>query len=369
MPTFLHTADIHLDTAFSARFDARQAELRRNEMLRCMSDVVDRAKNLDLLLIAGDLFDSAFVSPGTIGFLKRKFAEIPNTHIFIAAGNHDPYTSDSIYSRENLGENVHVFSVGGECVELPEIKTRVFGASFDGQFCRETLWLPVIEKTDGVTDILVLHADLTANGAQSDYNPITADFLEHSGADYAALGHIHKRSEVQRRGRTYYAYSGIPEGRGFDECGDMGCYVGEISNGAVNVKFESFCCRKMLRIDADISGAADNLQAAELAAAAMNELGGSGDMYKVTLTGRVTPGLVNVEIIKEELAKNAFYIEVCNETRADFDIDSIAEQNTLCGEFVRLMQKKIAAAESGEKKILEDAMLLGTEALLGGEAP
>ena len=40
--------------------------------------------------------------------------------------------------------------------------------------------------------------------------------------DYIALGHIHKFSGIKRIGNTYYAYSGCPEGRGFDEEGDKG---------------------------------------------------------------------------------------------------------------------------------------------------
>ena len=178
MPTFLHTADIHLDSAFSAHFDAKRAEIRRSELRRSVSEMVDMAKGLDLLLISGDLFDGKCVSAETVAFLKRKFSEIPDTKIFIVAGNHDAYTPSSVYASEDFGENVHIFGTEVECVELPSLKTRVFGASFADSSCDKTIFVPEIKKIDGITDILVLHGDLVSAQGESNYNPIDKEFLK-----------------------------------------------------------------------------------------------------------------------------------------------------------------------------------------------
>ncbi len=367
MPKFLHTADIHLDSPFSAHFDAKGAALRRSEILRCVSDMIDKAKDLDLLLIAGDLFDGGSVSPDTVAFLRRKFAEIPDTKVFIVAGNHDPYTQGSVYARENFGSNVHVFGTEVECVELPGIKARVWGVSFDGAYQEKRMYVPRIEKRDGVTDIILLHGDLVAVGGESQYNPIDKEFIKNCGADYLALGHIHKRTEAECIGNTYYAYPGPPEGRGFDECGDMGCYIVNIEDGVVDVKFEKTSKRRMFHIDADVSGAEDTLGVAGLVKAKINEVGTKDDFYKITLTGRVESGLINPDIIKEELAGEVYYTELYDETRMNYNVDELSKQNTLCGEFVRLMKQKISVADESEKDILEEAMHTGIEALLGGD--
>lgn len=368
MPTFLHTADIHLDSPFSAHFDAKGAALRRSEILRCVSDMIDRAKDVDLLLISGDLFDGGNVSPDTIAFLKRKFSEIPDTKVFIVAGNHDPYTPESVYAKEEFGKNVHVFGTTPECIEIPELKTRIYGVSFGSVYRTNRIPFLSIEKIDGVTDIILLHADLVANGSESQYNPIDKSFIKSCGADYLALGHIHKRSEVERLGDTYYAYPGPPEGRGFDECGDMGCYIGKIENGVVDVKFEKTSKRRMFHIEADISAATDMMGVSGLVRARINEVGTKDDFYKITLTGRVEAGLINLDVIKEELANEVHYIEVYDETRINYNISELSDQNTLCGEFVRLMQQKLSVANESERDIIEEAMLTGIEALLGGDA-
>lgn len=363
MPTFLHTGDIHLDSSFSAHFSAERAELRRNEVLRCVSEIVRLAAGVDILLIAGDLFDGSRVSRNTVAYLKRKFAEIPNTRIFIAAGNHDPYTADSVYARENLGDNVYVFGTVPECVEIPELNTRVHGVSFcAGNVGR--IEMPRIEKKSGVYDIMLLHADMSGGDM---YNPIDRTFIEGCGADYLALGHIHKRTEPSRCGKTWYAYCGIPEGRGFDECGDMGCYLGELTDGMVRVEFVRTCIRRMLRLTADISGAADTRQAADIIRRLMTENGTADDIYRVILTGRVAAGIVSMDIIREELKNSASYAEFRDETRRTYNYKALSEEDSLCGEFIRMLNR-MTEEGSVDTEISAMAMDMGIEALLGGDA-
>lgn len=370
MPTFLHTADIHMDTVFSAHFDANQAKLRRSEMMRCVSDMVDAAKDLDMLLIAGDLFDGANVSYETVSFLKRKFAEISDTRVFIVAGNHDPYTANSVYARENLGDNVRVFGKEAECVEIPELKTRVWGVSFADASSDAARTFPKITKTEGVTDIILMHADLSSSNTESIYNPIDKDFIENCGADYLALGHIHKRSEVKRIGGTYYAYSGCPEGRGFDECGDMGCYIVKAEAGVVNAEFKKTSVRRMLRAECDIGGLDDSLKICDAVRDTVLKVGTENDIFKVVLNGRIDKEVLDLDIVKRELDNCVYYAEVYDNTRMNIDINSAEFKNNLCGKFVELTESKIDEADANkdeiEKKIAERALELGIEALLGG---
>lgn len=362
MPTFLHIADVHLDSAFSAHLDTHRSTVRRSEVRRSLSNILDRAKGVDILLVAGDLFDGKNVSPETVAFLKRKFSEIKNTRVFIVAGNHDPYTDDSVYAKEDFGENVHVFKTEAECVDIPEFKTRVYGVSFKSEYECEKMNMPT-EIQDGYSNIILLHADLTSTGGESRYNPIDKNFIAHCGADYLALGHIHKRSEVQRAGNTYYAYSGTTEGRGFDECGDMGYYIGEITDSVVNIGFERSCIRRMFIVDVDITEISDNLGVAELIKEKLRETGTADDMYRVVLKGRTDKSFLNLGILKEELLPHMAYIELKDETVINYDIDEIAEQNTLCGEFVRIMRNR---KKTTDDDIIAEATDLGIEMLLGG---
>ncbi len=366
MPTFLHTADLHLDTAFSANLSTEQAVIRRSEMLRCFSSIIDKAKDVDIFLISGDIFDSSYVSKETVSFLKRRFAEIPDTHIFICCGNHDPYTQTSIYMREEFSENVHIFKNKWECIELSHIKTRIYGASLSNNCDNLTESFPEIEKEEGVTDIILMHGDVVSDNAESAYNPITKSFIENCKADYLALGHIHKRTEISRLGKTYYAYSGMPEGRGFDECGDMGYYIGVINEGVADVKFERSCIRRLFRLVVDISGASDTFDALNIIKEAALGHGDNNDMYRIYLCGRVMADSISFDVIEKEIKGMLYYVELIDDTKESYDIENIASQNNLCGEFVRHMRNAIENSDDEDRKIMEDALILGIEALTGG---
>lgn len=361
MPTFLHTADIHLDSKFSARLDSRKARERRHDIRRCVSNMADMAKNRDFWLISGDLFeDSRNVSRETLSFLERVFSQVSDTQIIIATGNHDPYTSDSAYAEMNFADNVHILSTDGEILEFPDLNTRIFGRSFNAEICEQTLSVPRIEKLDGICDILVIHGDISS---KSSYNPISPEFIKDSNADYAALGHIHKRSEIKKTGNTYYAYCGAPEGHGFDECGELGCYVGEIKDGVVRCEFKRTCIRRMHREDVEISGVSDSIEALEIIKSEIDKIGDTDDMYRLILKGRVKPYTIDCEAIRSELEKYVYHIEITDKTESDFDIEAIKDRDNICGEFVRYLLN----FPETDGKIKEDAIKIGLEVLLRGD--
>ena len=51
--------------------------------------------------------------------------------------------------------------------------------------------------------------------------------------DYIALGHRHSFSGINIAGRTHFAYSGCPQGRGFDELDEKGKYNVYGANGII----------------------------------------------------------------------------------------------------------------------------------------
>ncbi len=366
MPRFIHTADVHMDAAFAAHFDKHKAEIRRMETRECFSRICNMAKSCDMLLIAGDLFDGENVTDETLAFLKRQFADLYPIPVFIVAGNHDPYFVGSVYDRENFGENVHIFKNEFECVEIPELKTRVFGKSFGRGLSINRCQVPKIEKKDGITDILLLHGTYGMGAMFDDEFPI--ENIEECGADYLALGHIHNRSEVKKSGSTYYAYCGAPEGRGFDECGDKGCYVVTAGQDEINAEFKSTCGRKIHIISVDMTEFTDSLDAISGILRKMDEVGSVNDMYRLILSGRIRKNCFNMELVEEKLSENAFFLEIKDKTVPDFDIDELSKQNNICGEFIKNMYLLIEKSEGEDKEKAREALLLGVEALLGGDS-
>ena len=105
----VHAADFHLDSAFGA-LSAEQARQRRREsreLLTRLSNYVNQ-NGVDLVLLAGDLFDSDTTYRETLEALSEALGAM-RARVFIAPGNHDPYSAKSPYATLSWPENVHVF--------------------------------------------------------------------------------------------------------------------------------------------------------------------------------------------------------------------------------------------------------------------
>ena len=228
MIKFLHTADLHLDAPFAA-LSPEQAAARRQEQRELLTELAEAANthDCDLVLLAGDLFDSAGASDETLLALRRALASI-HAPVFISPGNHDCLLPGSAYLTESWPENVHIFKTDTiEAVELPEKNLRVYGAGFPARFC-PALLEGFAAKDDGRTNLMVVHGNPTQ--PSSPYNPILPAQIAQSGLSYLALGHIHQASGLLTAGGTAYAWPGCAMGRGFDELGQKGAYLGRITD-------------------------------------------------------------------------------------------------------------------------------------------
>ena len=101
---FIHGADFHLDSPFGA-LPAEQAAHRRRESRQMLARLADyvRENGVDLVLLAGDLFDGA-PSRETVEGLKRELSrwDVP---VCIAPGNHDFCAPGSPWFEESWPEN------------------------------------------------------------------------------------------------------------------------------------------------------------------------------------------------------------------------------------------------------------------------
>ena len=84
MVKLIHTADLHLDSAFRSRFTKEEAENRRQKQLMAWKELLSFAveKKVQGILIAGDLFDSPVVSHGTMDFFLSTVSEHPEISFF-----------------------------------------------------------------------------------------------------------------------------------------------------------------------------------------------------------------------------------------------------------------------------------------------
>ena len=334
----VHAADFHLDSAFGA-LDAERSRLRRREgreLLLRLSNYVNQNK-IDIVLLAGDLFDGETVYRETLEALADALGSM-RARVFIAPGNHDPYTARSPYAALSWPENVHIFTSREiERVVLPELQCAVYGAAFTAAAQEESLLAGFSAPDDGLIHLMVLHGDISA---ASHYDPIAEEEIAESGLDYLALGHTHAHDGFRRAGGTVYAYAGCPEGRGFDELGDKGVLVGTVEQGKAALSFVPFARRRYELLKVDVTGkdAEDALREALPPSTAR-------DLYRVVFTGETDERGVDMRTVEEQFAPDFFYLELRDETRMGEDVWARAEEDSLRGLFLRTLRERYDAAQ------------------------
>ncbi len=319
----IHCADVHLDSAMSG-LDAKKVNIRRDEMKRTFARIIELSKNADMLIVAGDLFDGKNVSRSTLDFLKGEFFKIPETKVYIIAGNHDPFVADSVYKTFDFGENVHIFGTEPECIEMSEYD--IYGISFKSPNDEREMLSDFSVKNPDKINIGVFHANLGG----TDYNPVKVSDIEKSGFDYLAMGHIHKASGMNKTGATYYAYCGCPEGRGYDETGEKGVYAIELTKGNIlSVDFVPVCERMYFDEEIDVT---DISGYDEIVDRINEKYKGEKHIYRFTLTGKSNMA-IDTDILCERI--DGFSVVVRDKTEPAVDIEKLSDEFSLKGLFAR----------------------------------
>ena len=345
MLKFIHAADFHLDSAFAA-LPPQQAAARRRESRELPVRLANYANQngVELVLLAGDLFDSAAAYRDTAERLSAALGQI-HAQVYIAPGNHDWYGPGSPYLTVQWPENVHIFTQ--PCLTAmawPEKNLVIYGGAFTGPEQPEGFLSGFAAPADGKVHIGLLHGEI--DPAEIRYDPIRREEIAASGLAYLALGHIHKRTEPLTYGKTLCAWPGCPEGRGFDELGEKGFYTGIIDeDGKIGLDFVPFARRRYEILTVDVTGQ-DPRTAVEAALPAET----ARDLYRILLIGETGEGGVSLEDLQETLADQFYALELRDQTRLAEDLWARAEEDSLRGLFLKDLKDQLNRAGTEEER-------------------
>lgn len=357
---FVHLADLHLDSKFGSLAQIEgMAEKRRLEQRDAIKEVIEYIKlnNIELFIIAGDLYEQNYIRKSSIEYINSLFKEIPNAQIVIAPGNHDPYIKNSFYNTYNWAPNVHIFK--GEIEKFDFKDIHIYGFGFIDFYCKESKLEKIKIEEPNDINILVVHGTLDAAKDYTnnrDYNPIKKEIIQKLGFDYVALGHVHKplyKIEPNQK----ICYSGSCLSLGFDELGQHGILVGNIDKDNVEIQFKPIDKREFQEIKIDISEMISNediiekLRGLELV---------EENFYKIVLTGKRFFTIDIDEIIKLNERKNI--IKIKDFTAVGVDIEELKTRTDIKGILVkRLLERK--EKENISEEDIEKAIEIGLEVL------
>lgn len=365
-----HCGDLHIGAKISGIGDEK-SRILENEVKEAFFGVLDVCKeeNVDALLIAGDFFDDTSVNSSDVREIISKMNKC-TYKIFISPGNHDPFTANSPYVKFDWPKNVFIFnSRKAEKVLIEEKNAVIWGSAFENRYEWEGLLKDVKADDEKTLSICLMHGELNS-ADESRYNPISLSDIKSSGMDYVALGHIHKRAEIEKLASTNYAYSGNLQGTGFDELGEKGFYIGTISKEICDLKFRRACKRRFEVVHIDISDCTflDDFVNKTLQHL-MEKYGESYDknLYKVVFEGSIPESSsFDVALIASKLHERVFYAQIIDNTQPKIDIEKLKFKTDFKSLFIKKMIKKIEESTSErEKEMNEKALKIGLKAFEG----
>lgn len=346
----LHFADLHLDAPFAwaSPATARQRRRNRRDVLVRILEVAER-EGADAVLCAGDLFEHERFGPDTVAFLRATFGST-SIPIYLAPGNHDWYSDRSPYARVDWPANVHVFTEPRLVPVTLADGLTLWGAAHRAPANTDGFFADFTPDRGGIHLALAHASERTVLGWQEPgkqpHAPFDAGELERAGVAHAFLGHYHVPRDADR-----YTYPGNPDPLEFGEDGERGAVLAEIAaNGSVARTRYRIALSEVhdvvVRLDA--CAHSDDVRAAVAAAIA-----GLGGCVRVTVTGDLRP---TVELELGELARLGAHLDALlvrsERLGVAYDLEALAEEATVRGQFVRDAQRRIADAEQRRRVVL-----------------
>ena len=358
---FVHIADMHFDSPFVNLSNKEMlGDIRRLDQRKIFKKVITYIKENDIpfLFISGDLYEHKYIKYSTIQYIDNLFQEIPNTQIYISPGNHDPYLKNSYYEQFKWSKNVHIFNSKLEKVSTQDAD--IYGYGFNDFYCNGCGIEKLEIENPAKLNIAVIHGDLnSSNTEEEQYNPISIKILKDKGFDYVAMGHIHKPSYKDEPDQRI-VYPGSTISQGFDELGEHGMIVGEVTKNNIHLELIPLDEKAFVEKQIDVT---DILSREELIEKINQEDYLETEFIKIILTG-FRHFEIDIYKIYQFIESNQI-IKIKDKTKPYYDLEKIKNDSTLKGMFAKEILEKLQNPELSEeeKEILEKSIEIAFEAL------
>lgn len=348
---FIHISDVHL----GAKPDPGRiwSESREKEIDETFFDLIRlcEEEKIDLLLIAGDLFDA----PPTERQLKTldlRLKRLSVTKTVIIAGSSDYIEEGSVWENYEFESDAVVLPRDRATnAYLKDLNVCITGYSYGRAEYTERILERMKPGKEEAYNILLGY------GGDKTHMPFSKEGLARSGFDYIALGHIHKPQHILK---NRMAFSGCLEPVNYHDTGRRGYILGQVDDERnTTIKWIPFNKTSYVNMALDVNTGSTNEEISAVVEEQINHLG-AGNIYKVLLRGRINNDL---EINLSELARRYNINEIIDNTERDYDANElfINNQSNLVGRFI----DKLAVDEEDEQhELRQKALVYGLEAML-----
>jgi DNA repair exonuclease SbcCD nuclease subunit len=380
----LHTADVHLGARYADL--GEQAAAQRERQFAAFRATVDLAleESADLVLIAGDLFDSNVQPRRSVEHVVAELRRLVDGRIrtVLIPGTHDCYDRACVYRTYDLpamagavgSDLLTVLTPERGSVTLEALDLTVHGPVFATKRAPHSPLrdLKVAAESGATWHIGMVHGSIAIpDKTDADEVVITTEEIAATGLDYLALGHWHSTSRG-KAGATTYAYSGAPEPVALDQdrAGKVLLVMLDERDGRRSVEIEERQVgrTRFEKVELDASTVASQpFLIEQLATRADPDL-----VLDVRLIG-VRPDLLDLhpEEVEAALAGRFLKVRVRDRSVPALTEGAIPPPDTILGAFIRDVEAKVAeleaAGDDAAAAELRDSLRLGRLLLTGAE--
>jgi len=287
---FAHLADCHLG-------GWRQEELQEINFQSFQKAIsICIKEGVDFILIAGDLFDSAYPP---IEILKQTFAEFKKIKdaqipVYLIAGSHDFSASGKTFlevlEKAGFCKNIEQSQIkDDEIIIHPHMHNQIAIFGYAGKKSgMEMEDLPKI-KFDSLHPFTIFMTHTVIRDVVGNIPMESVDKLKLPLANYYALGHIHQRFEI-REANAIYVYPGPTFPNNFQELIDLkygSFHLVEIESGKIKTKSITLPLKEVLLFKIEITNA---LTATENIINQLDKSNLKDKIVLLKLTGTLTQG-------------------------------------------------------------------------------
>ena len=388
MLRILHTADVHLGARYTDLGEVAAAQ--RERQFAAFKTTIDLAlaDKVDVVLIAGDLFDSNTQPKRWVERVGAELARLVRGRIrtVIIPGTHDVYDDASVYRAHDIkalaGSKPNDDFVTLLTPETPEVLISscdliVYATVFETKRAPHSPLknMRVASDNRAAWKVGMVHGAIAISGkTDGDEVVITRDEIAATGLDYLALGHWHS-TQQGKAGHVTYAYSGAPEPVALDQdrAGKVLIVSLDDSRGGRTVTFEERTVGRTRFERVEIDAATVKSQpelVTRLATRADPDL-----VLDVRLKGVRADELdLDTDEIESELRRSFLKVRVRDYSLPPLTEGNLPSPDTIVGAFIRDVEAQIAELEaSGRVEHVEhaaelrDVLRLGRLLLAGHE--
>ena len=338
----LHTADLHLGSVMTSRLSSEKARERGVELFTSFERLAGNAvlHGARLFIIAGDLFDTQKLSTRNIDRVIDVIAGHPHIDFLYLPGNHEKNALSE--SGRALPNNLKIFGKEWTYFEYDDVVIAGKSEISANMFTE-------LKVNEAKKNVLVLHGAVADRSGADNVGLREARGL---GIDYIALGHYHSYDTFEVDDRCTAVYSGTPEGRGFDECGEKGYVIIDTERGRVTHEFHKSAKRTVHIKNVDISYLSKSLEVQDAVAKGLYEIP-SSDLVRVVISGRRAQDLFpDRDGIASKYRDKFYYFEVKDESKTAIDMDAFKYDKSLKGEFMRLCLADTELSDEDREEVI-----------------